>query len=148
MPPRINVSIVIPASPEVVWDDIADISSHSEWMADAESIEFLSTGRSGAGTRIEVVTRVGPLTTRDIMEFTTWDPPHTMGIRHDGIVSGSGAFTLVADDSTGVPSTQFLWEERLRFPWYLGGRLTAYAAAPILGFIWRRNLERLAARFG
>lgn len=147
MPPNVVVSVTIPAPPDEVWDDIADIASHSEWMTDAESIRFLSTGRAGTGTRIEVATRVGPFRLRDVMEFTTWDPPHTMGIRHQGLVSGTGTFTLVGDDSPGGAQTRFLWEERLRFPWYLGGRLTAHAAVPVLGYIWKRNLDHLAARF-
>lgn len=141
----IVVSRILPAPRQQVWDDIARLETHSEWMADAAEIEFLGESRSGLGTRMRVDTRVGPLRTSDVMEFITWDPPHRMGIRHEGIVSGVGEFRL--EDLDGS-STLFVWEERLTFPWYLGGAPAAFAARPILTKIWEHNLGRLARRFG
>ncbi|MBT8211655.1 MAG: SRPBCC family protein [Acidimicrobiia bacterium] len=138
-----KVSVDIPAPPSAVWADIADVGSHVEWMADAEEIRFLSEQHSGVGTRMEVLTRVGPLSTTDIMEFTAWEPPHRMAIRHEGLVTGEGEFLLEE-----IPEgTRFIWSERLTFPWYAGGPATALAATPVLAAIWRRNLKRLAARF-
>mgnify|MGYP001813009881 CR=1 FL=1 len=89
-----RVTVDIPASPDEVWADIADLASHVEWMADAERIDFLSEQHSGVGTRMEVLTKVGPLSTTDVMEFTAWEPPHRMAIRHEGLVSGEGEFLL------------------------------------------------------
>lgn len=140
---HIRVEQRIEAPLRQVWDDIADLASHVEWMADAESIDFVSEQRSGKGTRMEVLTRVGPMKTTDVMEFTEWDPPHRMAIRHEGLVTGVGAFTLEADGE----ATRFVWEEELAFPWYLGGPVAATAAAPVLKAIWRRNLRALAERF-
>ncbi len=51
-----------------------------------------------------------------------------------------GAFALEALDPA---TTRFTWQERLAFPWYLGGPLTALLAAPVLAAIWKRNLRRL-----
>ncbi len=140
----IVVSRIINAPRQEVWDDIARLETHTEWMADAAEIEFLSEGRSGAGTRMRVDTRVGPLRTSDVMEFVTWDPPRRMGIRHDGLVSGEGEFRLEEIDAA---TTLFVWEERLTFPWYLGGTAAAIAATPVLTKIWEYNLTRLARRF-
>jgi carbon monoxide dehydrogenase subunit G len=140
---HITVQQVIPAPPQVVWDDIAHVDRHVEWMADARSITFLTDRHSGPGTRIEVLTAVGPLRTTDVMTFTEWSPPHRMAIRHEGLVTGVGAFTL--HESGG--GTRFVWEENLTFPWYLGGAVAAAAAAPVLRAVWRRNLSRLADRF-
>ena len=39
----VGLSIEIPATPDEVWADLADIASHVEWMADAVAIEFLSS---------------------------------------------------------------------------------------------------------
>jgi hypothetical protein len=36
-----------------------------------------------------------------------------------------------------------VWEEDLRFPWPLGGPLTAALAAPVLRRMWRKNLDAL-----
>jgi hypothetical protein len=140
---RIRVEQPISAPPQSVWDDIADVGSHVEWMADAESITFLGDRREGAGTRMEVLTRVGPFSLTDVMEFTAWEPPTRMAVRHQGLVTGEGAFHLASADG----GTRFVWDEELTFPWWLGGPVTAFLAAPVLRAIWKRNLKRLAARF-
>ncbi len=140
----IAVETFLAAPPEVVWADLARLESHLEWMGDAERIEFLSVDRAGVGTRTLVMTRVGPFRTRDEMHFTAWDPPRMMAVDHRGLFTGSGRFLL--DPSPG--GTRFRWQEDIRFPWYLGGFLGAAVARPILAAIWRRNLRRLASRFG
>lgn len=140
----IHIEQTIPAPVAEVWAEVARIDRHVDWMADAERITFLSDSRSGVGTRIEVLTRVGPLKTTDVMEFTEWEPPHRMAIRHRGLVTGVGAFTL---ESVEGGDTRFVWAEELTFPLRFGGRVTAALAAPVLRAVWRRNLRRLAALF-
>ena len=139
---QITVSIEIAAPLERVWAEVADLASHAEWMADAESIVFLTDQRSGAGTRMQVATRVGPLRTSDVMEIVEWTERLAIGVRHEGLVGGRGRFTLAKDHG----STLFTWSESLTFPWYLGGALGAAVARPVLTRIWRRNLERLRRR--
>jgi uncharacterized protein YndB with AHSA1/START domain len=136
----VTVLVVIHAPLEQVWAAAADLGSHSEWMADAESITFLTARRRGLGTRMEVATRVGPFRTKDVMEVTEWEDRSRIGVRHTGLVTGQGAFELEALDPA---TTKFTWRERLSFPWYLGGPLTALIAAPVLAAIWRRNLRGL-----
>ncbi len=140
----IEVEQVIAAPIQAVWDDIARLETHVEWMADAERITFLSDRRNGAGTRMAVLTRVGPLRTTDLMEFVAWEPPHRMAIRHEGLVTGTGEFVLSEIDES---TTRFRWSERLTFPAYLGGALGARVGARVLAAVWRRNLRRLAERF-
>lgn len=140
----IETSITIRASVTVVWDDIAHLASHVEWMADAERIDFETESQSGVGTRMKVLTKVGPLSTTDVMEFTAWEPPTRMAIRHDGLVSGTGEFVLTP---AGDTATLFTWREELEFPIWFAGPIGAFFAKPILQAIWRRNLKRLAARF-
>jgi len=98
---QIEVAVEIPAPVQAVWDDVADVASHVDWMADAESIEFLTPQTSGTATRMEVLTQVGPLRLTDVMEFTAWEPPHRMAIRHQGLVTGEGEFLL----TWGEPGT-------------------------------------------
>jgi len=141
---RIRVGITIDATPRQVWDDIADISSHVEWMADAESIRFTSARHSGEGTTFDCATRVGPVRLSDRMEVTEWRPRRSMGIRHVGIITGTGRFTLRRRPRG---RTRFTWEERLVFPWWMGGPAGALASTPILRRIWKRNLRNLAKRF-
>jgi hypothetical protein len=139
---QITVSIEIEAPLERVWAEVADLGSHAEWMADAESIVFLTDQRPGSGTRLRVSTRVGPIRTGDVMEIVEWVEHQTIGVRHEGLVGGRGRFTFAGDSG----STLFTWSDSLKFPWYLGGALGAAAARPVLAGVWRLNLERLRDR--
>jgi hypothetical protein len=138
------VATHIDASPREVWRHLRDIASHVEWMADAEEIRFTSRRRRGVGTTFECVTRVGPVRLVDVMEVTEWDEGRAMGVRHSGVVTGTGRFTLRPRRLR--PGTRFTWEERLRFPWWLGGPVGSLAGGPVLRLVWRRNLRRFRRR--
>jgi carbon monoxide dehydrogenase subunit G len=137
--PSIRVSTYLPASVERVWEDVRDLGSHVEWMADAEEIRFTSESRAGVGTTFECDTKVGPLRLVDRMEVVEWQEREAIGVRHTGLVTGTGRFTL---DQEG-DGTRFTWEEALTIPWWFGGAL----AAPVLRLVWVRNLRRLRRRF-
>jgi carbon monoxide dehydrogenase subunit G len=140
---KVNVTIFIPADLADVWADLERLETHSEWMADAESIEFTGELRRGVGTVMKVLTRIGPFRTTDVIRVVSWEPPHSMGVVHEGLVTGTGRFLLEPDGD----GTVFTWSEQLTFPWYLGGRAAALAARPVLSWVWKRNLARLAGRF-
>lgn len=131
---RIAVRRTIRADIGVVWDALADLGSHVEWMADAEAIRFTSRTTEGVGTTFDCDTKVGPLQLRDRMEVTEWDPERSMAVRHVGLVTGEGRFTLAPSPK----GTDLRWEEELRFPWWL----PSVPAALVLRQIWRRNLRR------
>lgn len=141
---RIRVATVLDAPPDQVWADVQDISSHVEWMADAVAIRFLTAERSGTGTRFECDTKIGPFTLTDVMEITRWVPGKTMGVRHSGVVTGTGEFTL---KKLRGGRTRFQWREKLVYPIWMGGPVGAFLSKPVLRWVWRRNLARLAARF-
>ena len=136
---RIRVSTLIPAPPERVWEDVRDLASHVEWMADAEAIRFTTSQTSGVGAAFDCETRIGPLRTTDRMEVVEWLEGSVIGVRHVGVVTGTGRLTLTPEGG----GTRFSWDEQLAVPWWLGGPL----AAPVLRFVWRRNLRRLRSRF-
>lgn len=138
------MSTEIPAPRLRVWADIARLESHVDWMADAHEITFRSAHREGPGTVMDVETRIGPLRTRDVIEVTAWEPPARMAVRHTGLFTGSGAFLL---EEAGPQATRFTWREEIRFPWYFGGPVGAWLAAPVLRTVWKRNLRTLAGRF-
>ena len=139
---KIHLCTTIGASVERVWRTVEDISTHTDWMADAESITFVSEQRSGVGTEFDCLTRVGPLSTVDRMRITEWEPEAVMGIEHRGLVTGSGRFTLRA---SGAGLTEFCWDEDLHFPIWMGGAIGERAGRPVLMRIWRANLARLRA---
>ena len=136
------VSIEIDASPEQVWAELERIEDHVEWMADAVAIDFHGEQRRGSGTSFSCRTRIGPLATTDEMEIIEWEPPRSMGVTHRGAVTGTGRFEIEPMGDGSLVS----WNERLRFPAWMGGPLGAAVAGPIFKWIWRRNLVRLKAR--
>ena len=135
----IRGSVAIGAPIEQCWEHLADLGSHVDWMADAESIRFTSDSRTGTGTTFECVTKVGPLKTVDKMTVVDWVDGHVVAVQHTGLVVGTGRFELVPD---GPNACNISWTEDLRFPWYLGGVLVAFAAKPVLKRIWMGNLRR------
>jgi carbon monoxide dehydrogenase subunit G len=133
--------VVVAAPRDVAWAALADIASHVEWMADAETITFTSAQHTGVGTTFECRTKVGPLVTVDKMTVTEWVDGSRMAVAHSGIVTGSGVFEL-HDNGPGM--TKIDWTENLRFPIFLGGVVGAFVAKPVLRRVWRGNLTRFA----
>ncbi len=139
---RIAVFVEIDATPDIVWSVVEPIEHHVDWMADAEAIRFSTDQRRGVGTTFVCDTKVGPFRLADHMEITKWEPGLVMGVRHHGIVTGEGQFTLTPIDLDR--RTRFEWTEVLHFPWYLGGPIgEMLGGRVVLRAIWRRNLRRL-----
>lgn len=139
----IRGSVAIEAPVEHCWVHLADLGSHVEWMADAESITFTSASTRGTGTTFECVTKVGPLKTVDKMTVVDWIEGSCVAVQHTGLVIGTGRFELTQNGPDGC---NIVWTEDLRFPWYLGGVLTAFAAKPVLRRLWMGNLRRFRVR--
>ena len=115
-------------------DELAHLRS-----AGAEEIRFTSDATSGVGTTFDCLTKVGPIRLTDRMEVTEWVEGEAIGVRHVGLVTGTGRFTLAPEGG----GTRFTWEEELAIPLWLGGP----AAAKVLELVWVRNLRTLRRRF-
>ncbi len=137
---RIQVSTVINASAAQLWEEVRHIDRHVQWMADAESITFGSAQTAGAGTTFDCVTKVGPIRLTDKMAITSWVDEQEMGVEHQGLVTGSGRFTLTP---MRPDRTRFTWEEQLVFPWWMGGPVGGLFGGVIMRGIWNRNLRVL-----
>ena len=138
----IVVSIDIDATPAQVWQVVEPVEHHVDWMHDAVAIRFTGEQTRGVGTEFLCDTKVGPLKLVDRMEITEWSPGEAMGVRHTGLVTGSGTFTLTPIDLGR--RTRFTWAETLVFPWWMGGPVGAFVGGKIvLAAIWRRNLRGL-----
>jgi len=136
----IRVSNDIDASPAEVWDVVRHVERHTDWMHDAVAIRFTSRRTAGVGTTFDCDTRVGPFRLTDEMEITRWSPRKAMGVRHVGMVTGNGRFTL---KKLSGGRTRFTWKERLFFPWWMGGPFGAVVGGEVLRLIWARNLREL-----
>ena len=148
----VTVSIDLDATPAEVWALVEPVERHVDWMADAVSIRFETDQTRGVGTSFLCDTKVGPIRLTDRMEITEWVAADDegaigrMGVRHTGIVTGTGVFTIepIAGPGSDPARTRFTWSEQLDFPWYLGGRLGEIVGGKlVLGPIWRRNLKSL-----
>jgi uncharacterized protein YndB with AHSA1/START domain len=140
---KIRVRTTLDATPAQVWVALSDLASHVTWMQDAVALRFLTDATYGEGARFECDTKVGPLRLTDVMEVTEWVPGKALGVRHVGVVTGTGRFTL---QRARGGRTRLSWVEELRFPLWLGGPVGARAAAPVLRRIWRRNLAAFGAQ--
>ena len=139
---EIRVAIEIDATPARVWDVVEPVENHVDWMHDAVAIRFTGEQTRGVGTEFLCDTKVGPIKLVDRMEITEWVPGEVMGVRHIGLVTGSGRFTLEPIDLGR--RTRFVWQEELTFPWWLGGPVGAFIGGKVvLRAIWKRNLRGL-----
>ena len=78
MSKTISVETAINAPLNKVWDEVSQIQNHSNWMKDAVKIDFESELRSGIGTKIKVLTKIGPFKLYDYMTFTKWEENKTI----------------------------------------------------------------------
>ena len=140
MSKRIKVSTIIDRPLVEVWDEVKIMENHVNWMQDAAKIDFLSENRRGIDTKMKVLTKVGPLRLNDIITVTTWDEMKSIGVIHEGIVTGEGSFYLSENTKD---STKFEWIEELKAPIYLGGPVAELFGGIVLKAIWKKNLNNL-----
>lgn len=142
IPRGITISVEIDAPPERVWQIVEPVEHHIDWMHDAVAIRFTGEQTRGVGTEFLCDTKVGPIKLVDRMEITEWTPGEAMGVKHTGMVTGDGRFTLEPIDL--ARRTRFTWTETLTFPWWLGGPLGALVGGRlVLRPLWKRNLGNL-----
>ena len=123
-----------------LWDAIADLEAHQEWMADVRALRFLTTQRSGAGTRYVIDVSIGPARVRDRIEVVTWDRPRELAIAHRiGPARGEGRFVL----SDAGDRTRLEWRTRFDLPWWAGGTVAERLGAPATHRLLTRNLASL-----
>lgn len=137
----IVVGVEIDATPARVWEVVEPVERHVDWMHDAVAIRFTTEQTRGTGTEFLCDTKVGPFKLVDRMEITEWEAGRVMGVRHTGLVTGSGKFTLEPIDLGR--RTRFTWAEDLVFPWWMGGPIGSFAAKPVFRHIWKKNLRNL-----
>ena len=138
------MSIELAASPARVWEIVEPVERHVDWMADAVAIRFTNSQTRGVGTTFDCDTKVGPIKLTDRMEITEWVPEKSMGVKHVGIVTGTGVFTI--EPLGNGQYSKFTWSEELTFPWWLGGLVGEVIGGNIvMKAIWRRNLKKLKA---
>jgi uncharacterized protein YndB with AHSA1/START domain len=137
---RFRVAAYIKASPERVWELLADWEASAQWMVDATSVVVLGEQREGVGTRVRAVTRIAGIALTDVMTVTGWDPGRRLEVFHEGRpIHGVAWFALTPHED----GTRFEWVEDLTPPLgrlgEIGGRVLR---APIEAVL-RKSLMKL-----
>lgn len=66
---KIDHRILIPTTPNIVWDFISDITNNPNWQVDCREISFLNASRKGPGTRWRYTNERGRAF---VVEIMTW----------------------------------------------------------------------------
>lgn len=77
-----------------------------------------SDSREGPRTGFGCDTRIGPLALTEVMEITARGDERPMGVRHVGMVKGTGEFLL---GERGSQRSEFRGREDLTFPRFMHG---------------------------
>ncbi len=78
---RLNETVAISRSPGEVFASIADLDNFPKWRANLVSIEILTGGRTGVGTRCTEVVQVGPLRATGTCNVMEISPGRTMAFK-------------------------------------------------------------------
>jgi uncharacterized membrane protein len=138
---RIRESIVISATPEMVWDYISDPSKYLHFMSGVTRWEVVSDEPTGLGARYRMLMKVGSAEVGGLIELVEFTPPTDM------------AWTSVTGiDQRGRFRVRDCGDERSRveFRYAYGvagagitGRISEMVAAPTIGRHIRRSLQQL-----
>ena len=113
---RLDLQILIHATPEQVWPVIADFEAQKAWMVDLRSLEVTSAVKQGVGARMKVTSELfGLPLVKDDMFVDYWQEPRIYSVIHTGQFSGTGYFEL----TPVAGGTRLTWVEDFKPP--LGG---------------------------
>lgn len=130
----------LPGSPERVWELITAWERQSEWMLEMSDVVVTSPQREGLGVTAEATVSIAGISTRDRIRVDAWNPPHHLGIVHEGWVGGRGDLRIRANsDST----TRLNWREELQPPWGIIGAIGLRLIRPFITRTFRRDLGAL-----
>ena len=136
MAPEFTVDLVVPGSPDQVWQRLWDLDRHTA----AVPLTTVAGDPPGPGARFSGRTAVGPLGFDDDMVVRTWDPPRMAVVDMVGrVVTGSIVATLepVAD------GTLLRWRQTYGSA-LVPARLAALAR-PAVRAAYRSALRRIIA---
>jgi carbon monoxide dehydrogenase subunit G len=138
---HLEIRTHIAATPDAVWDLLADLEHQAAWMVDVRRLEIVTEQKRGAGAVLHVTSELfGLPVVKDVMAITAWEPPHRMGVEHRGQFHGTGEFLLEAAGDVTI----FTWTEDFRPPLGpLGEAAFALVVRPHLLRVFARSMENV-----
>lgn len=109
---EVTATVIVNAAPERVFAALLAWQRQGDWIPFTE-VRVID-GDGGEGSSVEAVTRIGPLTVRDLMRVTEVDAPRLIRVVHYGrALRGPGVLrcTALAGDRT-----QVVWHEWFQVP--------------------------------
>jgi len=138
---RISESVEISASPQEVWDYIAEPENYLRFMSGVTRWEIRGEKRNGLGARYRMLIRIGAAEVGGLIEFVEWSEPRDMAWTSVLGIDQRGRWRIRA-----LPGGRSRVE--LRFAYGVaGGGITGWisemVASPTLGRHIRRTLHQL-----
>jgi uncharacterized membrane protein len=138
---RLNESVAISASPQTVWDYIADPENYLRFMSGITHWEVTGDRVNGLGARYRILIRVGAAEVGGLIEMVEWDEPYDIAWHSITGVDQRGRWRIREQDD-GRSRVEF------RFAYGVvgggpAGWVTELAAAPLLRRHMRRTLQQL-----
>jgi hypothetical protein len=132
----------VKASPEAVWEVLADLEHQAAWMVDVRKLEIVSEEKRGVGAVMRVTSELfGLPIVKDVMAITRWEPPYRMDVEHRGQFAGSGSFLLERVEN----GTIFAWIEDFKPPVGPAGELAfRFVVRPHLLRVFARSMSNVA----
>jgi uncharacterized protein YndB with AHSA1/START domain len=137
----IDMDIVLPGPPEIIWRLVTDWEHQDDWMLEARDFVVTSPHREGVGVEGEATVSIGGITTRDTVRVVTWEPLARLAIEHAGWVSGRGEFFITPLSEN---ETHMYWQEELIPPLGPLGRIGLLLFRPLMRRVFQRDLKVLA----
>jgi uncharacterized protein YndB with AHSA1/START domain len=136
---RIEVSVDIGASPEVVWDFVSNLRRIPEWIEDTRAMLTVEPEPAQQGTVYRERSRiVGPLSQVTTWKISEFDPPRFQ--KHDGQVRMMAATSVsfgLEPSAAGLPAGQAGTKFTLVFEYTPGNPLSSLSDRLFL----KRNLQ-------
>jgi uncharacterized membrane protein len=138
---RVSESIEIAASPQDVWDYLAEPENYLRFMSGVTRWEIAGEPRSGLGARYRMLLRVGAAEVGGLIEFVEWSEPRDMAWTSVTGVDQRGRWRIRA-----LPSGRCRVELRYAYGVAgsgLSGWIAEHVAAPTIRRHIRRTLHQL-----
>jgi uncharacterized membrane protein len=138
---RLNESVAVSASPQTVWDYIADPENYLRFMSGITRWEVVGERANGLGARYRMLVRVGAAEVGGLIEIVEWIEPYDIAWHSVTGVDQRGRWRIRAENDERT---------KIEFRFAYGvvgggvaGILTEFAAAPALRGHMRRTLQQL-----
>jgi uncharacterized membrane protein len=105
---RVELAVDIDARADSIWDVLTKPAGFPDWISGMQSVELLTEGEYGVGTRYRVVAGRGDRTISWTVEITDLEPNRRIQYSYSGDVEGAGGWLIEPrEEQTGHWVTSF-----------------------------------------